>query len=93
MGDCSMLIRLLVLLCVLLLGAAVYNMIKMGSHVGPTAKRGNRNFYAFYLRPEDFSDENGIKFRNRYYLSLTLFVLSLLLLAGVISTLPNGSNI
>jgi len=87
------LVRLLILLAVLFLVAGVWNMTLMAPHIGSWAKRGSFNSYAFILDVSDFKDPEGMKYRNRYYACLALFLLALLLLSGVIIMLPNGTQL
>jgi hypothetical protein len=86
------LVRLLMLLAMIFFGAIVWNMTLVAPHIGPWAKRGSFRSYAFFLDATDFKNpDDGLKYRNRYYASVALFLLSLLLLSMVIVMMPNGS--
>ena len=86
-------VRLLIFLAVVILVVGVWNMIQMAPNIGSWAKRGSFNRYAFILNVSDFKDPEGLKYRNRYYACLALFLLALLLLSGVILMLPNGTQL
>lgn len=80
------------LVSVLLFLAAGYNMVRMGEFIKPGTRRGARNLYPLWLKESDFTDSQGVKFRNQYYLCLAFFVLSLIVMAIAISGLPEGST-
>jgi hypothetical protein len=67
-----------------------YNMVRMAPYIKPGASVGARGFYALYLRPDEFKDPKGVVFRNRYYVSLVVFVISLVVLVAVILPMPEG---
>ena len=87
-------VRLLIFLAVVILVVGVWNMIQMAPNIGSWAKRGSYGRYVFFLDSTDFKNpDDGLKYRNRYYACLALFLLALLLLSGVIIMLPNGTQL
>jgi hypothetical protein len=88
------LVRLLIFLAVVFLVVGVWNMTQMAPHIGSWAKRGSYGRYAFFLDSTDFKNpDDGLKYRNRHYTSLALFLLTLLMLAVVIIMMPNGTQL
>jgi hypothetical protein len=83
-------IRVLAALSVFSVLTAAYFMVMMARYIRPDAPKG-WGFYAFWLEEKDFIETKGVEFRNRYYLSLGVFLFLLLGLALTISALPEGS--
>jgi len=85
------LVRALMLLSLLNLAVIVYSMMRMGERVKPGTQAGARGFYPLFLKDDDFTDADGIRFRTRFHASLASFLILLLTLGVAISFVPEGA--
>ena len=70
-----------------------FNFLRMGGYIKPeTPRGGGRNLFPMWPKNTDFIDAVGQKYRNRYILLLALFLVTLVILALEVSTLPEGSS-